>query len=152
PGGQLTAVSCTSAKFCLAAGFDGHVAAWNGTSWSDRATAAGFTFLNSVSCTSPGSCEVTGFGPAGKQAERWNGHSWSAQATPTPADGSSLALQAVSCTSAKSCEAVGQYVNNSTGQAPVAERWNGTTWAIQATPSPTSALGSELGAVQCTSA
>jgi hypothetical protein len=64
----------------------------------------------------------------------------------------SLALQAVSCTSAMSCEGVGQYVSNSNDQAMVAERWNGTTWAVQATPGPASAVGSELGAVQCTSA
>ena len=154
PGGSdLTAVSCPSSKFCLAAAGDGQVAAWNGTSWSDQATAAGFTSLGSVSCTSPSFCEATGFGPAGEQAERWNGQSWSAQATPTPAGGGSLGLAAVSCVSATSCEAVGQYSNGS-AQLTVAEGWNGTAWAVQATPNAVStfAASNELVAVQCTSA
>ncbi len=151
PGGDhLTAVSCPSSKFCLAAASDGHVAAWNGTSWSDQATAAGFTSLDSVSCTSPGFCEAIGAGPAGQQAERWNGHSWTAQVTPTPAGADSLRLAAVSCTSAKNCEAVGSDSSGIT-QATVAEAWNGTAWAVQATPSPVSAFGSQLVAVQCTS-
>jgi hypothetical protein len=69
PGGPLAGVSCTSASFCMAAGLDGHVEVWNGTSWSAQPSTAGFTSLNSVSCTSPGSCEATGFGPAGDEAE-----------------------------------------------------------------------------------
>jgi hypothetical protein len=151
PGNALTAVSCTSSTFCLAAASDGHVAAWNGTSWSDQATAAGFISLGSVSCTSPSFCEATGSGPGGKEAERWNGRSWAAQATATPAGGSSLGLAAVSCNSATSCEAVGSYFNGS-AQATVAEKWNGTAWTVQATPNPASAIASQLTAVQCTSA
>jgi hypothetical protein len=29
---------------------------------------------------------------------------------------------------------VGQYVNSSGAEAPLAERWNGTMWTIQTTP------------------
>jgi hypothetical protein len=151
PGGPVAAVSCASATFCVAAGIDGHVDTWNGTSWSAQPSTTGFTSLNSVSCTSPSFCEATGFGPAGDEAEGWNGAAWSAQATPAPADGSSVGLLAVSCTGAQSCEAVGNYFSNSTfQQVTLAEVWNGATWAAQRTPSPAASFGSSLAAVSCT--
>ncbi len=151
PGGPLAAVSCTSVSFCMAAGTDGHVDLWNGTSWSAQPSTAGFTSLNSVSCTSPGSCEATGFGPAGDDAEGWNGTAWSAQATPPPAGGSSVGLSAVSCT-AQSCEAVGNYFSSTFQQVTLAEVWNGTTWAAQRAPSPAASFGSSLAGVWCTAA
>lgn len=153
PGGALAGVSCASAAFCVAAGFDGHVDMWNGTSWSAQPSATGFTSLNAVSCTSPSSCEATGFGPAGDEAEGWNGTAWLAQATPAPADGGSVGLLGISCTGAQSCEAVGDYFSNSTfQQVTLAEVWNGTTWAAQRTPSPAASFGSSLAAVSCTAA
>ena len=152
PGGPLAGVSCTSVSFCMAAGVDGHVEVWNGTSWSAQPSTAGFTSLNSVSCTSPNSCEATGFGPAGDEAEGWNGTAWSAQATPPPAGGSSVGLVAVSCTGALSCEAVGNYFSSTFQQVTLAELWNGTTWVAQSTPSPASSFGSSLAGISCTSA
>jgi hypothetical protein len=153
PGGALTSVSCTSAIFCLAAGSDGHVDIWNGTSWSAQPSASGFTSLSSVSCVSPRSCEAVGSGPSGEDAERWNGTSWSPQATPAPADGSSIAMSAVSCPARGSCEAVGNYFSNSTfQQLTLAEAWNGTAWSVQPTPNPAASLSSSLLGVSCTSA
>ena len=52
----------------------------------------------------------------------------------------------MSCTSASACTAVG-----SSGAGPLAERWNGTRWTIQATPNPRQG-GGELNGVACTSA
>ena len=106
-----------------------------------------------MSCVSPGSCEATGSGPAGDEAEGWNGTSWSAQATPAPSGASSPQLSAVSCAGAQSCEAVGSYFNSSFQQVTLAEAWNGTAWSAQASPNPASAtVGSALAGVQCTSA
>ena len=150
PGGPLTSVSCTSAAFCMAAGGDGHVDTWNGTSWSSSASGAGFTSLTSVSCASPSACEAIGSGPSGDQAERWNGTTWRAQATPTPAGGSSLALQAVSCARARFCEAVGSYFGP-TSQLTVAEQWSGHGWKVQPTPNPANPTNISLGGVSCTS-
>jgi len=153
PGGPLAAVSCTSPSFCMAAGSDGHVDIWNGTSWSARPSASGFTSLSSVSCASPHSCEAAGAGPSGDDAEGWNGTSWSPQATPIPAGGSSPAISAVSCAGSGSCEAVGNYFSSSTfQQVTLAEMWNGTAWTVQPTPNPASSFGSSLLGVSCTSA
>jgi hypothetical protein len=150
PGGPLTSVSCTSPAFCLAAGGDGHVDMWNGTSWSSIVTGTGFTSLTSVSCTSPSACEAIGSSPSGDQAERWNGTTWRAQATPTPAGGNALALQAVSCAGAKYCEAVGSYFGSTT-QLTVAEVWNGHAWTVQPTPNPANPVNISLAAVSCVS-
>jgi hypothetical protein len=150
PGGPLTSVSCTSATFCMASGNDGHVDTWNGTSWSSSTTAAGFSSLTSVSCASPSACEAIGSGPSGDQAERWNGTTWRAQATPTPAGGSSLALLAVSCARSRFCEAVGSYFGP-TSQLTVAEQWSGHGWKVQPTPNPANPTNISLAGVSCTS-
>ena len=63
---------------------------------------------------------------------------WTAQSTPNP-QGDFNQLNAVSCTSAAACVAV--------GDNGLVERWDGATWAIQATPSTGGLL-----AVSCTSA
>jgi hypothetical protein len=61
-------------------------------------------------------------------------------------------LTGVSCTSATACTAVGEYTNASNVAVTLAERWNGTAWAVQATPNPVGTNGSELSGVSCTSA
>jgi hypothetical protein len=56
----------------------------------------------------------------------------------------------VSCTSATACTAVGYYyINNNFNLMTLAERWDGTSWTIQPTPS---AGSSSLSGVSCTSA
>jgi hypothetical protein len=44
----------------------------------------------------------------------------------------------VSCASASACTAVGDYYTSVT-RTTLAERWNGTNWTIQGTPSPAAA-------------
>jgi hypothetical protein len=73
---------------------------------------------------------------------------WSIMSTPNPTGGGGLS--AISCTSASSCTAVGS--NSSAARATLAEHWNGTTWAIQATPNPSGAEESKLFGVSCASA
>ena len=68
---------------------------------------------------------------------------------------SGAALEGVSCTGRKQCTATG-LASTRTGKnyKPLAERWNGTTWAKQTTPIPNSGglLGGTLTAgVSCTS-
>jgi hypothetical protein len=67
------------------------------------------------------------------------------------ADGS--ILDGVACSSSTDCEAVGVYPpSQPTGDyATLAEGWNGTTWALQATPNPTDATGGGLSEVTCPS-
>jgi hypothetical protein len=59
-------------------------------------------------------------------------------------------LHAVSCTSATFCMAAGEYATSS-GGATLAERWNGKTWSVVASPNPASSTFSRLYGVSCTS-
>ena len=68
---------------------------------------------------------------------------------------SGAVLTAVSCTGRSQCTATGMASTRSGKNVKtLAERWNGTTWAVQSTPTPTSrtVLGGTLeGGVSCTS-
>jgi hypothetical protein len=151
----LDDVSCTASSACTAVGqtVQGTLAErWNGTSWAIQPTpnpAQGGGGLLGVACTSPSSCTAAGGSNAGTLAERWNGTSWAIQPTPNPAGAQFTFLNSVGCSSGSACTAVGASLTSSGDFAPVAERWNGTRWAIQPTPSPSMAHGDFLYAVAC---
>jgi hypothetical protein len=169
-GDSLPAVSCTSATACTAVGSAGTpysegtlAEAWDGTTWTIQTTPYNglvpdgtASNLLSVSCTSATACTAVGAhtasGGAGLAvAERWDGSTWTLQTTPTPS-GATSSLSGVSCTSATICTAVGTYTNSSGTELPLAERWDGSTWTLQTTPTPTGATSSSLSGVSCTSA
>src|SRR5947209_3840531 len=77
-------------------------------------------------------------------AERWNGTGWSVQRTPNPSGALVSSLRGVSCTAPTACTAVGSYVSSVGAQVPLAERLNGTSWSVQATPNPSFAVVSSL--------
>ena len=162
---QLYAVSCTSASSCMGVGWydDSSGTAltlaehWNGSSWAVQATpspsGASISELDGVRCTSPASCTAVGWyhDSAGHDmtlAEYWNGTSWAVQATPDPS-ATNNALYAVSCRLAIRCTAVGYYVRPHGGEQTLAERWNGTRWAVQPTNSPAGARLSYLDGISC---
>ncbi len=166
----LGGVSCTSATACTAVGYylnNSGVAltlaeGWNGTSWAIQTTPnptpPGLKELNAVSCTSTTACTAVGYyynssGVPLTLAEVWNGTFWAIETTPNPnpSGAESSVLGGVSCTSATACTAVGYYLNNSGVQLTLAERWNGTSWAVETTPNPSGAVNSVLGGVSCTS-
>jgi hypothetical protein len=169
PTSSLASVSCPSVGTCAAVGqyFDqaGYWAtlaeARNGTSWTVEPTpdpAAGATgvTLSGVSCTAADACTAVGSYVNSADAtvtlaERWNGTSWAIEATPNPARSSDSVLLGVSCTAAGACTAAGYYVNSDTDTVTLAESWNGTSWAIQATPNPASSPDNELLGLSCTS-
>jgi hypothetical protein len=149
---NLSAVSCTSASSCEAAGdyqvevtSSDHIALaedWNGSSWSlQRAAtppAATTNTLSGVSCVSASFCAAVGthFDAAGYEvnlAEIWDGTSWTIEVVPNlksqngaPADNE---LDSVSCVSATFCQAAG------TGpDGPSAALWNGSSWTVQPRP------------------
>jgi hypothetical protein len=105
-----------------------------------------------VSCTSTTMCVAVGSANDRPLVWRWNGITWAAEATPAVYGD----LGGVSCSSAHACMAVGQQTS-STGfhLSTLAEEWDGTTWSIQPTPSPTpvsrnpSPGGSSLWKVSC---
>lgn len=109
-----------------------------------------------VSCTSASSCTAVGWyrihgGRQRPVAERWNGSAWSIQAVPIPARATNSFLTSVSCTSATGCTAIGGYDTPRSRPQPLAERWNGSTWSIQAIPSRPGATDTDLASVSCTS-
>jgi hypothetical protein len=76
--------------------------------------------------------------------------SWSIQHTPNHRGSPDAGLNGVSCASTSKCTAVGNY---DIGMTPgvVAQRWNGTKWSTQRTPTPTGASGTALEGVSCVS-
>jgi hypothetical protein len=83
--------------------------------------------------------------------ERWDGARWRIQSAPVPPGAQFPELNAVTCTAATSCIAVGDYVSSSGLDVTLAERWNGTSWAIQPTPNPSGAqFLSALTGLSCT--
>jgi hypothetical protein len=60
-------------------------------------------------------------------------------------------LNGVSCASPTNCTAVGEYYRTASGPQPtLIERWNGTAWRVE--PSPSIGRGSTLDSVSCPSA
>jgi hypothetical protein len=131
--GELTAVSCPSAKFCVAVGTDSSgvlIERWTASGWSMSAPrSAPSAGLYGVSCPSASSCFAVGSNltaSGGSLVERWNGKTWSASTTPVPRKASYPGLQAVSCVSATRCLAVGEDAN----PGAYADSWNGSGWHL----------------------
>src|SRR5205085_1053676 len=76
---------------------------------------------------------------------------WVIQTTPNPAGATSSQLSGMSCSSATACTAAGSYTNGTGTEVTLAERWDGTNWAIQTTPNPAGATSSQLNGVSCSS-
>ena len=172
PGNSLNGVSCTSNSACTAVGqflIAGTrftlTEVWNGTGWAIQDTpnpsgnGGNYSTLQGVSCTSSSACIAVGYyvysnGVNGTSdeplAERWNGSSWTIQAAATPSGGTQSYFNGVSCASSSACAAVGQYRNSAGKEVTLAERWNGTGWAVQSTPNPNGAQDDFLSEVSCT--
>jgi len=136
--------------------------AWNGTSWEVQTTPNPFGSTDSelygVSCTDGDACTAVGFfnvssGKTKTLAEAWDGSSWSIQPTPKRTRTTAAELFAVSCTASDACTAVGSSYASSSGRTvTLAEAWDGTSWSVQATPSPTGDTNAYLQGVSCTTA
>jgi len=174
-GGQLTDVSCASAKFCFAVGsFPGETIEtlterWDGATWkivpspsrrpSPQFETEGVNNLQSVSCASATSCVAVG-NDAGylydfteTLAEHWNGSKWAIVKSPNPAKFSNLA--AVSCVAAKNCYAVGNATpsaNSTATMQTLIVHWNGSVWTRATSADPTPAPRNTLLGVSCPSA
>jgi hypothetical protein len=159
----LRGVSCPSATSCMAVGSGGSngtgalAEQWNGSTWAALATPKpANALLWAVSCPSVKSCMAVGQGNNSAAdpvalTEQWNGSTW--KIVPNPADATAgTSLAGVSCTSATSCTAVGNKSNGGEVEKPLAERWNGSTWAIQAAAVPANVEATWLNAVSCVSA
>jgi hypothetical protein len=148
-GARLYAAACTSAKDCLAVG-DYFTAShttlpmaekWNGTKWSlvtvPAPAGASDAYLEAIACTSAASCWASGGNSDDTLVESWNGTAWAIGTSPTPNPGKPNVLSGMACPSASECWAVGDTFPG-TYSGSLTEKWNGTKWAVVATPSSTS--------------
>ncbi len=109
--------------------------------------------LAGVSCRSSTECMAVGdFVTSGGHytglVERWNNASWSLATVPGPRGSAASHLLGVSCWSSSGCIAVGFRQTGSGTVVTWAERWDGTSWTLQSTPSP-SKSDSEFTEVSC---
>ncbi len=158
---QLNGIACPAPDACVAVGMVGptrgvlstEALGWNGRTWHlQRIPTLPGASLNAVSCASETDCVAVGGSNSGTLAEHWNGKHWMVQPTPNPSAAPAPALTGVSCTAATSCIAVGASFDTSGGlpTGTFAERWNGTGWKLQRTPTQHTAGGILVG-VWCTS-
>lgn len=164
-GTYPSAVSCTSASWCMAVGSYQRRSGpetpfsevWDGNAWTfgPAAVPAHSTgsSLEGVSCTAPTSCVAVGNALAASGsvtlAERWNGSTWTVADTPDPVGGGAVNLASVSCTSTTGCSAVGSYRAASGSTVGLIERWDGVSWARQANADPFGSPISVLNSVSC---
>ena len=162
---ELHGVDCSSTTFCVAVGSytdsGGSIwamsATWNGTSWTLRTVAKPTgsirTVLLDVSCSSASACTGVGIyrDSGGLQTSfvaSWNGTAWSHQSSPNPAGSTNTVFQGVSCRASSLCVGVGDW-NNGKTWLPMAQEWNGSTWALDTTPNPEGATETIIEGVAC---
>jgi hypothetical protein len=164
---SLAGLACPSASACAAVGFSTPgvggadavlVDVWTGSDWVNQTApsppAAGQATLSGTSCPSVSSCAAVGYsltrsGVEVPLAESWDGASWQIEKVPRSQSWKTGTLNAVSCNSDTACTAVGTVQTGSGRYAPLIERWNGTTWQIEAGPVPSGASSSDLSGVSC---
>jgi len=166
---QLRSIACATATSCMTVGelFDSQgfpiavVEQWDGSAWHIESlpfpASAQSDSLAGVACGSAASCIAVGVsvdsaGTSHMLALAWDGTAWTQQSVPPPAGAQFVFLASVSCTDASTCTAVGEYVDAAGTTRPLAERWDGTAWAVQPTPMPSGAQSAELSGVSCAAA
>lgn len=145
---SLEAVSCPSAKLCIAVGGSslGTLAEeWNGASWSVQKTPSpsDTAWLTSLSCASATACLAVGISSSeyAPLAEYWNGKTWTVQ---PPPPGPDAIFGGVWCQAAKQCVVVG-----GDSRGALAEAWNGSSWTAQP---GLSSVPAQLNSISCRSA
>jgi hypothetical protein len=158
--GQLSAVSCSSATRCDAAGSaDGQPLAErrDGSVWTAEATldpGGSDAALSGISCVAAEACTAVGSftGAAGFErvfAERSERGGWQREAIASPAGATHAELVGVACSAPAACVAVGSYRSSAGEQRTLAERWDGVRWRPLPTADPAGGTDSKLLAVSC---
>lgn len=116
---------------------------WNGTRWSVQPSPnplPGPDQLTGVAALSSSNAWAVGTSSLGMNTliEHWNGSRWRVQPSPSPANTGNV-LTSVAAISPSNVWAVGYTLNN-LGDIVVwrtlIEHWNGSTWAVSASPDP----------------
>ncbi|MFA5862709.1 MAG: putative Ig domain-containing protein [Candidatus Thermoplasmatota archaeon] len=160
------AVTCVSPSDCWAVGYTlaGNnyqtlVERWDGASWtiatSANTLAVENNILYAVTCVSASDCWAVGYyvptgGVYQTLTERWDGSSWTVIASPNTRTADNDVLLGVMCVSASDCWAVGYYHNGANYQT-LAQRWDGASWAIIASPNTSPTQDNVLSGVACVS-
>jgi hypothetical protein len=165
-GVTLDALSCATAKRCVAVGTSEQLAVetWNGAKWAVRTAALpGETVSGledapmAISCLSVTSCVFAGQTyPIGNNfrtlLERWNGKVFTPMKTAASADVNGFSLNDVSCVSAKSCVAAGLIASSASGNWVGSTLvWNGKSWTADKVAWPKGTVQAYLFGVSCTS-
>ncbi len=166
---DLTGISCVTGTSCTAVGSDTDAAGVSvplvltntGSGWTPATTPSlsvpdPSSSLAAVSCAAPGSCMAVGTDAAGVLTLRSLAGHFSPQAAPNPGNGSDAsntmpAPESVACPVRRTCLMVGSYTNAAGNDDGFAERWNGTSWALQHTPAEGSDTAVTLDAISCPS-
>ena len=166
---ELLGVSCPATGACTAVGFSINTStgaqstlaeSWTLGHWAIQSTpnpgGSGLNELTAISCLSATDCTAFGLYTSSTAlehtlVEHWDGTSWSVVPSPNPAGSTVAELDAGSCASPTSCTATGLY-DVKTGELPLAEHWDGTSWTIQTVPLPAGAIAAGLDGVSCLSA
>jgi hypothetical protein len=131
-------------------------ATWTVSATTD--TAADVTnVLYGDSCVSGGDCvavgdSTTSTGYLQTLVESWNGNRWTTVSSPDTGAALDNTLASVSCWSATACMAVGTATSSTGYLQTLAERWNGSSWAIVPTPDTSPSFPNGLNGVSCSSA
>lgn len=143
-GYGLEGVSCTSATFCMAVGYERGgeqtvVEQWNGTDWSEDSvpSPASYFTLNAVSCTGVTSCVAVGSGYLASNSlaplvVSFNGTIWKASTIPS----GTYELSGVACL-ATGCTAVGGNYDTPQGykdSTVVLAEHDGGSWGVISSP------------------
>ena len=158
---KLNDVSCSSDSACTVVGryynggYKPYVARWNGSAWTQQTAPSpsegnASEAMLSVSCPSASFCMAVGRAANKPFAERWDGSAWATQSAPNPEGATEATLEGISCASASACMAVGNH-KGSGSRKTLAQRWNGSTWSVIASPTPSEKQG-RLRSISCLSA
>jgi hypothetical protein len=167
---SLAAVSCSSARFCMAVGdygdsttglFRSLAEKWNGSAWTLVSTPAirgkHLYDLAGVSCPSARFCMAAGFyanrtGHYQTLIEKWNGKHWAKVSSPDTSTTQYNELNGVSCSRVSFCMAVGYHGSKTGASQTLIEKWNGKGWAKVASADTSARLSNVLNGVSCPSA
>ena len=159
----LNAVSCPTARFCVAAADNffrprgpsdlAITATWNGTGWHVVHRDAQGS-MEGVSCPSAHSCVAIfrpGKGNHLHRLELANGR-WTAHVDNLVGVQSTITFNDLDCFSASSCTAVGSSYSEASPDAAAAYHWNGTAWHTLHPGARMRTHSRELFGVSCPSA
>jgi hypothetical protein len=162
-GAQISGVSCSGPRFCLAVGYylpsatstAGLVEQWNGSAWADFQAGG----MDAVSCLSASGCTAVGrvesSGNESVLVEHWSGSAWTPGATLASGDvqDDSYATLSISCVGSR-CMVAGEVSDDLGDTFTVAWDEIGGTWSSVPTPNLGGGYGSEdryfFDGVSCT--